>query len=117
MSFKTTEYLLFKQDNKKLDNELLENFNSYLTTKTFSFYDGGKMVDYINETLNIYGNIFKTKEEQFRFFENIIPKQKYKKIVYIKKPKHEKVESSHIPEFYSKREIDMMNDMCKYNHE
>ena len=117
MSFKTTDYLIFKQDKKELDNELIENFNPYLTIKSFSFYDGGKMVDYINDTLNSYGYIFKNKEDQFKFFENIIPKQKYKKINYIKKPKQEKLESSPIPEFYSKREIDMMGDMCKYNHE
>jgi len=116
MSFKTTDYLIFKQDKTELDNELLENFNPFLTTKTFSFYENGKFVDYINDFLNSY-NIFKTKEDQFKYFEHIIPKQKYKKIAYIKKPKAEKIDQIHIPEFYSKREIDMMDDMRKYIHE
>lgn len=94
MSFKTTNYLLFDKRKKDLDNELLEEFNPFVTTKTFSFYENGKMVDYINHTLNMYGNLFKTKEEQFRFFENIIPIQQRKKIQYLKKPK---VETDHIP--------------------
>ena len=113
MSFKATNYLLFDQSKKELDNELLEEFNPWMTAKTFSFYDDGSMVDYINDTLNVYGDIFKTKEDQFRFFENIIPKVPKKRITYIKKSKKEKLENMPIPEFYSKREIDMFEDMSK----
>ena len=117
MSFKATNYLLFDQSKNELDNELLEEFSPWMTTKTFSFYDDGKFVDYINDTLNVYGNIFKTKEGNFKFFEKVIPKQKRKKITYIKKGKMEKPQNIPIPEFYSKREIDMFENMCKYNHE
>ncbi len=117
MSFKATDYLIFRQDKKELDNELLSEFNPYLTMKTFSFYEDGKMSDYINDTLNVYGNIFHSKEDQFKFYENIIPKQPYKKIKYIKKSKKEKLEPIPVPEFYSKREIDMMEDMLKYGNE
>jgi hypothetical protein len=116
VSFKTTDYLIFKQNKKELDNELLSEFNPYLTTKTFSFYDPS-LVDYINDTLNTYGNIFKSREDQFKFFENVIPKQKPRRINYIKKNKAEKVEITPIPEFYSKREIDMFKDLNKYLYE
>jgi hypothetical protein len=117
MPFKTTDYLLF-QKRKPLDGELLTNFNAWLTTKSFSFYENGKLVDYINNTLNIYGNIFPTKEDQFKFFENIIPIQNRKKIIYLKKPKQlEKKENVPVPEFYSKREIDILEITSKYIHE
>lgn len=118
MSFNTTNYLIFQKDRKELDNELLESFNPYLTMKTFSFYGGGCMINYINDTLNCYGNIFESKEDKFRFFENVIPKQKYKKISYIKSPKFEKMdEPQPIPEFYSKRELDLFENVSKYPYE
>ena len=105
MSFKASNYLIFDKPKKELDGELLAEFSPWMTTKTFSFYGDGQLTDYINDTLNRYSDLFKVKEDQFRFFENIIPKQKRKRITYIKKAKKEKVEDIPIPEFYSKREI------------
>jgi hypothetical protein len=68
-------------------------------------------VEYANDTINTYGNVFRTKEDQFRFYEQIIPKVKKKRVVYIKKPREEVTESKMpmaIPEFYSKREMEML---------
>jgi hypothetical protein len=113
MSFKATNYLIFDQSNKELDNELLEEFNPWMTSKTFSFYNDGEFVNYINDFLNGNTNLFKTKDEQFKYFENIIPRQKYKRISYIKKTKKEKVEEVPIPEFYSRREIDLFENLNK----
>lgn len=115
MSFKATNYLIFDQSKRDLDNELLEEFNPWMTTKTFSFYNDGEFANYINDFLNGNFNTLKTKEEQFKYYENIIPKQKYKRITYIKKCKKEKVEEVPIPEFYSKREIDLLENLNKYS--
>ena len=117
MSFNTTKYLIFDKPKSELDSELLSEFNPWLTTRTFSFYNDGAMVGYINDTLNRYSQIFPTKEEQFKFFENVIPKQKRKRISYIKKPKAKPQEVERIPEFYSRKEFDMLNNMSKYLHD
>lgn len=111
MLFDTINYLLYKKDKNELDNELLEYFEPYMVARYLSFYDKGAIADYTNDSLNVYGNIFKTKEEKFLFFENVIPKLKWQKIDYIKKPKKEEVKIDKnkppevIPEFYSKREL------------
>jgi len=116
MSFETINYLLFSK-RKELDSELLNSFNPWITTKSLSFYNDGKMINYVNDYLNCYGNIFPTKEDQFKFYENIIPIQKRKRINYIKKPKLEDSDNLPVPEFYSKREIDIFDNMHKYQHE
>ncbi len=118
MSFKTVDYLIFGKQTQELDAELLAEFSPFLVTKSFSFLNDGVFCDYINDSLNLYGNLFKNKEDQFRFFDNIILKQKKKRINYIKKPKMTKEkEVIPIPEFYSKREIDLLEYLTKYFHE
>jgi|SRR6478736_2345907 len=117
MSFNTVSHLLFETQKSELDNELLEEFDAYLTMKTFSFVGKGEYVDYINDTLNVYGNLFTNKEESFKFFDNVIPRQKRARYDYIKRPKITKAEEKIIPEFYSKREFDMFEQMSKYEHE
>ena len=84
MSFNTVNYLLFSKREEEINSDLFSEFNPYFTTKTFSFYKKGAMVDYINDTLNRYGNVFRDKETQFKFFENIIPIVKRDRITYIK---------------------------------
>lgn len=119
MSFKTTDYLLFAPRKTELDNELLSEFNPFLTIKTISFYENGQLVDYINDTLNIYGVVFDNAEDKFKFFENIIPRQPKRRINYIKRPQPptDKKDIPPTPEFCSKREIDMLDQMRKYLHE
>lgn len=116
MNFDSINYLLF-ENRKPLNHELLDGFSGFFTAKMFSFYEDGKYCPLINETLNTYGHIFSNKEDQFKFYEAIIPKLPRKKIKYIKKGKKEQEEKLPIPEFYSKREIDMFEDMNKYPHE
>jgi hypothetical protein len=108
--FDAINYLLHEKNKKELDVDLLQEFNPFFTTKVFSFYDSGKYCNYVNDTLNTYSGIFKTKEEEFLFFDNVIPKLKRKKSEYIKKNKTEKLkkEVEHIPEFLSKRELDLI---------
>lgn len=112
MSFKTTNHLLFEKKKGELDVELLESFNPYIVTKSLSFL-GMEVVEFTNDTLNVYGNIFETKEDKFKFFENMIPKTKKRKIDYIKRPKPEIKEDVMIPEFYSKRELDILDTYFK----
>lgn len=119
MSFKTVNYLLFEKQKPELDAELLAEFSPFLTAKSLSFCKGGVFSEYVNETLNVYGNVFPSKEETFKFFDNIIPRQGKTKIEYLKKDKAETKEGEElpVPEFYSKREIDMMNSLSKYLHD
>jgi len=110
--FNTINYLLYDKSEPKLNSDLLEEFNPYLTIKAFSYYDSGSFCNHINDTINIYGNVFDTKEDQFNFLQAVIPKLKRKKIEYIKKsPKVDEDESEKIPEFLSKREIEMYENM------
>ena len=111
MLFDTINYLLYKKDKNELDSELLEYFDPYMVSRYLSFYDKGTLADYANDTLNVYGNIFNTKEDKFLFFENVIPKLKWQKIEYFSKSRkeQEKIDKNKlpevIPEFYSKREL------------
>jgi hypothetical protein len=78
-----------------------------MVTRYFSFYENGKYIDYINSTINKYQNIFHTKEDEYKFYENVIPKLKKKKINYIKKIKKDKNNQDAIkaiPDFYSRKE-------------
>lgn len=112
MLFDTINYLLFERRKPELDNELLAYFEPYIVTRYMTFSDPN-FVEYTNESLNKYSQIFNSKEDQFRFFENIIPRTGRKQIDYVKKPKEEKVKEdvvmSAVPEFYSKREMEMFD--------
>ena len=105
--FKAITHILFEDPSKDIDSETLGEFVPYMITRYFSFYENGEYVDYINSTINKYQGIFLTVEEEFKFYENIIPKLKKKKINYIKKIKKDtvKIETvNFIPDFYSKKE-------------
>lgn len=113
MSFNTINHLFFEKKKKELDADLLDSFNPYVTMRAFTMMNP-ELSWYINDSLNSYFNIFDTKDDKFKFFENIIPKQKRRKYDYLKKNKKEKVEeNSPVPEFYSKREIDILNNLFK----
>lgn len=116
--FTTINYLFYEKNKNELDSELLHNFNPFITRKAFSFYDGGKYCVHINDTLNTYSGIFDLKENEFRFFDSMIPKLKRRKSEYIKKSKTEKSKKENpIPEFLSKRELAIYEAMNKYDHE
>jgi hypothetical protein len=103
--FKAIDYLLF-QNRKELDSEILEEFHPYMVGRYLSMY-GEEFVPYVNETINRYGNIFDTKEEQLLFYEQVIPKLKRKKIDYFSRPKKDVADDfGGVPEFLSKRELE-----------
>lgn len=84
--FDTINHMLFTKKSE-MTNELLEEFSPYMVTRYLSFYDKD-LLKYANDTLNVYSQIFETEEEQFRFFENVIPKLKKKHVKYIKRKKY-----------------------------
>ena len=107
MLFDTVNYLLYNKNKKDLDSELLEYFDPFITMKMASFYNEASAI-WTNDHLNIYGHIFKNKEDTFMFYQNILPNFKWKRIDYLKKVKKEPDKSKQpetIPEFYSKREM------------
>ena len=81
--FNSINHILFDKKGE-MTNELLEEFSPYMVTRYLSFYDKD-LLNYSNETVNRYSQIFDTDEETFRFFENVIPKLKRKNIKYISK--------------------------------
>jgi len=83
--FNAINHIIFDKKGE-MTNELLEEFSPYMVTRYLSFYDDD-LLNYANETVNKYDQIFETDEEQFRFFENVIPKLKRKRIDYISKKK------------------------------
>lgn len=113
--FNTINYLLYDKSKTELDADLIQEFNPFMTTRTFSYYNSGMYCNYINQTLNQFGNVFTTKEDQFKFFDTVIPKLKKRKNEYIKKSKPEPVakDNSPIPEFMSRRELDMIKKFYK----
>ena len=83
--FNAINHILFDKKGE-MTNELLEEFSPYMVTRYLSFYDDD-LLNYANETVNKYAQIFETEEERFRFFENVIPKLKRKRINYISRKK------------------------------
>lgn len=81
--FNAINHILFDKKGE-MTSELLEEFSPYMVTRYLSFYDKD-LLNYANETVNKYSQIFDTDEETFRFFENVIPKLKRKNIKYISK--------------------------------
>ena len=116
MAFKAVNYILFEKDKKELDFSVLEKFSSYLVRRYFSFYDSSYVL-YINDTINKSYSFFRTKEDEFKFYDNLIPKLKKRPIKYVKRPKKSVEKDNYIiPEFCSKREIDKMKQLSKYLH-
>jgi hypothetical protein len=84
-----------------------------MVNRYFSFYDNGDYVDYINDTTNTYHSIFNTPEEQYKFFEHMIPKLKKRKINYVKRLKKVDKTDTHvnqIPDFYSRKEWERLTN-------
>lgn len=108
--FDSINNILFdKKKDISLDN--LANFSPYMVARYFSFYSND-WVDYCNETVNKYSNVFETEKEQYDFHMNVVPKLRKKRITYVKRPKQEKKEDiTNVPDFYSKKELEMLTKM------
>jgi hypothetical protein len=84
--FNTINHIIFDKKGE-MTNELLEEFSPYMVTRYLSFYDDD-LLNYANETVNKYSQIFETEEERFKFFGNMIPKLKRKRIDYVAKKRY-----------------------------
>jgi hypothetical protein len=108
--FNFIDSVLFNKKKLNTINEGETQFNLYMVTRWCSMYSPD-ITRILNETSNLYGKAFVTKQEQYEFLLNILPKVKKKRINYIKKNKEEKptdnVDVSYIAKFseLSQREI------------
>lgn len=76
-----------------LDAEGEQSFSPYLLNRWLSFYSDNVTV-FTNESLNKYSTIFEDKQQTYRFYYNLIPRLKFKRISYIKKVKKNKDEDA-----------------------
>lgn len=91
--FDYLDAILFNKQKPQTINESETQFSLYMVNRWITMYstDSAKIV---NETSNTYGSILGSKQDQFDFLFNIIPKQKNKRrIDYIKKNKEKNPET------------------------
>jgi hypothetical protein len=86
--FNFIDSVLFTKKKLNTINEGETQFNLYMLNRWGSMYSSD-VAYIINETSNKYGKLFQTKEEQYQFVLNMLPKVKKKRINYIKKTKEE----------------------------
>jgi hypothetical protein len=111
--FSAINHLLFEKPSPEIDASALDEFSPYMVNRYFSFYSNGAYVDYINATTNTYHDIFNSDEDTYRFFEHVLPKVKKRKIDYVKKNKKQQASDKiehQVPDFYSKREWNMLTN-------
>ena len=110
--------IIFDKNNEITIEE--NDFNLYMVNRWLSMYSPD-MANVINETSNKYGQTLAIKEDQFKFLLNMLPKQRRKHIMYIKKKKEDKQKKDNEVDFVtliatkleiSKREIEVsQNDI------
>lgn len=107
--FNAINHILFNKSGKEATSDILSEFSPYMVSRYLSFYDNDLVV-YTNETINRYHNLFEDSLDNLKFYEKVVPKLKKKKIEYIKAPKKELkevLEEYPVPEFLSKREMNL----------
>ena len=89
------------------------NMSLYMVNRWMSMYS--KDVNtYVNNFTNKYWQVYETKNDQYDFLFYMMPKLKFKKIIYIKKTNKKDVEKEKeqiIPEFLSKREYNNLLEL------
>lgn len=103
--FKAINHLLFEKATTELREDLISEFTPYVTQRYLSFHKDGIFVPLINQSTNVYQQIFEG-EDLFLFYDHIIPKTRKQYLKYVKKDKRQKEEEKlqEIPDFYSKKE-------------
>lgn len=115
--FSYIDSILYKKQKPPQINEAETQFNMFMVNRWITMHSTDNAT-IINQTANRYSSTLITKNDQFEFLYNIIPKANYKqKINYIKKIKEQKTEketnNSLIAKYreLSVREIDMYVDL------
>lgn len=80
--------LFIKNPYKAQNVEDIKVYNNFLVNRWVSMCDG-ESANLINETTNKKDYLGNDKEMQYKMLLNIIPKNKYRRIDYIKKPTKE----------------------------
>lgn len=96
MEYTIFDYINSALFNKKKLNTINEDesqFSLYMLNRWCSMYSAD-IASIINESTNLYGKSFSSRQEQYEFALSIFPKVKRKKIDYIKKKKEEKSEEN-----------------------
>ena len=111
--------LLFSKKKTEINCEDESQFSMFMVNRWASFYSP-ELANYINFTSNRQSSVFTSKQDQYNYLYNVLPKCKFKRISYIKKAKKnvtEKEEAKPVPEFYSAREyknyVDLLETFSK----
>ena len=91
--FNFIDSVLFNKKKLNTINEGETQFNYYMVARWCSM-DSPDIAQILNETTNVYGKALFTKQEQYEFLLNILPKVKKKRINYLKKNKEEKIQEN-----------------------
>lgn len=86
--FNFIDSVLFTKKKLNTINEGETQFNLYMLNRWCSMYSSD-IAQILNETTNKYGKLFQTKQEQYDFILNMLPRVKKKRLNYIKKVKEE----------------------------
>jgi len=86
--FNYIDSVLFTKKKLNTINEGETQFNLYMLSRWCSMYSSD-IAQILNETTNRYGKLFQTKQEQYEFVLNMLPRVKKKRLNYIKKVKEE----------------------------
>jgi hypothetical protein len=85
--FDYIDSVLYKNENLVIDERNVE-FNGYMLNRWLSMYSP-EIANVVNESSNRLFASLTTKQEQYDFLYNLLPKCKRKRIEYIKKLKEE----------------------------
>ena len=117
--FSYIDSILFNKQKPPQINESETQFNMFMVNRWITMHSTHNAT-IINETANRYSSTLITKNDQFEFLYNVIPKTNHgQKINYIKKIKEQKIEketkNSIIAKYkeLSVREIDMYVDLLE----
>ena len=105
--------ILYSKKHIDINCEDEKQFNMYMVNRWTSMYSP-ELTNYVNNTTNYYWSLYDNKFNQYEYCYHVLPKLKFKKISYIKKPKvdkqKEKEEKLRVPDFISQTQY-------KYNVE
>jgi hypothetical protein len=104
-----------KNHTEQANIEDINEFSPYMTNRWLSFYDK-TIINFVNDYLNKYNQLFTDMNQTFMFYYHFIPSLKYKKINYFKRKKEKDTEEFlFLPKntFYSVREIKQMRELLK----
>jgi hypothetical protein len=96
MLFDTLNDIIYYKTEKQLDiPENEQEYSAYMINRWLSMHSGNYSV-IVNETVNKYYGNFTTKKDHYKFLCKVLPKDKIKRVEYLKKDKATKVDKTPI---------------------